>query len=106
MIKLHPSSVVTTRHLVNGAPHFDIFGQFGYYNAAKGEIVWKPGACYQYMSEFFDLAMDPFIAMIRLRACFALARKRFWRFDSQHDHHIQLVRSLWHIQQNQLYNQH
>jgi len=40
-----------------------IFAQFGYYNA-QGDIVWKPGACYQYMQEFFDLNMDMFVAMV------------------------------------------
>jgi len=40
-----------------------IFAQFGYYNA-QGDIVWKPGACYQYMREFFDLSMDMFVAMV------------------------------------------
>jgi hypothetical protein len=41
----------------------DIFAQFGYYNT-KGEIVWKPGACYKYMRQFFDLTMDLFVAML------------------------------------------
>jgi hypothetical protein len=41
----------------------EIFSQFGYYSA-KGDVVWKPGACYQYMREFFDLNMDMFVAMV------------------------------------------
>lgn len=41
----------------------DIFSRYGYYNK-KGEIVWKPGACYQYMQEFFDLSMDLFVSML------------------------------------------
>jgi hypothetical protein len=41
----------------------EIFAQFGYYNA-QGDVIWKPGACYQYMRQFFELNMDMFVAMI------------------------------------------
>ena len=41
----------------------ELFAQFGYYDA-QGDIIWKPGACYQYMREFFELNMDMFVAMV------------------------------------------
>jgi hypothetical protein len=41
----------------------ELFAKFGYYNA-QGDIVWKPGVCYQYMWEFFELNMDMFVAMV------------------------------------------
>lgn len=41
----------------------EIFSQYGYYNA-QGDIIWKPGACYQFMRKFFDLNMDLFVALV------------------------------------------